>query len=90
MEKQLNMMKEINEKCLDEDGFIKGFDLVCEEEKCEQLNHFCDDIMKVKKYEKDHFPIYLHAGETIKRHSENLYDAILMGTKRIGHGFNLV
>lgn len=29
------------------------------------------------------------AGESVDRNNSNLYDAILLGTKRIGHGFNL-
>lgn len=29
------------------------------------------------------------AGESTHRKNENLYDAVLMGSKRIGHGFNL-
>jgi adenosine deaminase CECR1 len=31
----------------------------------------------------------LHAGESVERANSNLYDALLLGTKRIGHGFNL-
>jgi adenosine deaminase CECR1 len=34
-------------------------------------------------------PTYFHAGETNNRHSVNLHDSILLGTKRIGHGFQL-
>jgi adenosine deaminase CECR1 len=32
----------------------------------------------------------LHSGETNFRDNENLVDAILLGTKRIGHGFDLL
>ena len=35
------------------------------------------------------FPVILHAGESCDRKNENLYDAILLNTKRIGHGFKL-
>jgi len=32
----------------------------------------------------------MHAGESYCRDNSELYDAILLGTKRIGHGFNLI
>jgi len=38
----------------------------------------------------DRFKLYLHAGETYSRSNTELYDAILLGTKRIGHGFGLI
>ena len=37
----------------------------------------------------DRFQLYLHAGETYSRKNTELADAILLGTKRIGHGFGL-
>jgi adenosine deaminase CECR1 len=33
--------------------------------------------------------LYFHAGESTDRNNENLYDAILLGTKRIGHGIRI-
>ena len=35
-------------------------------------------------------PLYLHDGESNSRTIENVYDAVLLGSRRIGHGFNLV
>lgn len=35
------------------------------------------------------YPVILHAGESLKKENQNLYDAILLGSKRIGHGFGL-
>ena len=35
------------------------------------------------------FLIHLLAGETCYRENDNLVDAIILGTKRIGHGFYL-
>ena len=32
-------------------------------------------------------PTFFHAGETHDRGIKNLHDAIMLGTKRIGHGF---
>ena len=34
-------------------------------------------------------PLFFHAGETHDRNSHNLHDAITLGAKRIGHGFQL-
>jgi adenosine deaminase CECR1 len=33
--------------------------------------------------------LYLHAGESTARSNNELYDAVLLGCKRIGHGFAL-
>lgn len=38
----------------------------------------------------ENFNLFLHSGESTDRFNENLYDAILLNTKRIGHGFGLV
>ena len=35
------------------------------------------------------FDVYLHCGESNSRDNNQLYDAILLDTKRIGHGFHL-
>ena len=34
-------------------------------------------------------PLYLHSGESNRAENENLYDAILLGASRIGHGVAL-
>jgi len=34
-------------------------------------------------------PTFFHAGETHERDCKNLQDSIMLGTKRIGHGFQL-
>lgn len=31
----------------------------------------------------------MHAGESTSRNNKELYDAVLLGSKRIGHGFAL-
>ena len=69
--------------------------MVGEEDSNNQINSFIDQILDGnKKYNKETFgretmPTYFHAGETNNRHSVNLHDSILLGTKRIGHGFQL-
>lgn len=37
----------------------------------------------------DGMPCFFHAGETHQLGIKNLHDAIMFGTKRIGHGFQL-
>ena len=63
--------------------------MVCEEDYNPPTDHFLDQIMTVKMKLGDRFQLYLHAGESYQRSNTELYDAILLGTKRIGHGFGL-
>jgi hypothetical protein len=36
-------------------------------------------------------PLFLHAGETLNSiENKNVYDALLLGSKRIGHGLALL
>jgi len=47
---------------------------------------------KIEELQLD-LPFILHAGETLGDGDEvdnNLYDALLLDTKRIGHGFSLI
>jgi len=75
---------------------IVGFDLVGDENILHPLHHYVDQLMTFKQRQKEtnvDIPFIFHAGETCgdgARADENLYDAILLGTKRIGHGFSLV
>ncbi|XP_043647632.1 adenosine deaminase 2-A [Drosophila teissieri] len=69
--------------------FVAGFDLVGQEEMGRPLRDFVDEILSIP----EDIDFYFHAGETNWFGStvdENLIDAILLGTKRIGHGFGLV
>ncbi|XP_068149182.1 adenosine deaminase 2 [Drosophila tropicalis] len=73
----------LNEKFPD---FLVGFDLVGQEELGRPLIDFVEQLLKMP----EHINFYFHAGETNWFGSsidENLFDAILMGTKRIGHGY---
>ncbi|XP_068149339.1 adenosine deaminase 2 [Drosophila tropicalis] len=81
----IETLKEIREKYPD---FVAGFDLVGQEELGRPLRDFIDQLLEVP----DDIDFYFHAGETNWFGSsvdENLIDAILLGTKRIGHGFGL-
>ncbi|XP_037719858.1 adenosine deaminase 2-A [Drosophila subpulchrella] len=82
----IQTLKEIKEKYPD---FVAGFDLVGQEELGRPLRDFVDELLTIP----EDIDFYFHAGETNWFGSsvdENLIDAILLGTKRIGHGFGLV
>ncbi|RPD66655.1 Metallo-dependent hydrolase [Lentinus tigrinus ALCF2SS1-7] len=70
---------------------IAGFDLVGAEDSLK----LAEPLLKFIERQKElglHIPFMFHAGETLGDGSPadmNLYDAILLGTKRIGHGFSL-
>lgn len=75
---------------------ISGFDLVGDENTLKPLSYYLKQLLafRTRQAEEDVvIPFFLHAGETLGDGTEadmNIYDAILLGTKRIGHGFSLV
>ncbi|KAG9318585.1 Metallo-dependent hydrolase [Chiua virens] len=75
---------------------IIGFDLVGDENILRPLHYYLEQLIAFKQQQQEagvDIPFIFHAGETCgdgTRADENLYDAILLGTKRIGHGFSLV
>ncbi|CAA7271498.1 unnamed protein product [Cyclocybe aegerita] len=75
---------------------IAGFDLVGDENALRPLIDYAEPLLHFREKQKEagvDIPFIFHAGETLGDGTEadiNLYDAILLGTKRIGHGFSLV
>ncbi|KYN30163.1 Adenosine deaminase CECR1 [Trachymyrmex cornetzi] len=68
--------------------FIAGFDLVGQEDKGKPLIEFADKLKSVDPS----IPFFFHSGETNWNGEStdlNLFDAILLNTKRIGHGYAL-
>ncbi|KAJ6502309.1 hypothetical protein C8R45DRAFT_1060609 [Mycena sanguinolenta] len=71
---------------------IAGFDLVGPENVLKPLIYYIEPLLRFRQRQKDlgvEIPLILHAGETLGDGTEadvNLYDAILLGTLRIGHG----
>ena len=71
---------------------IAGFDLVGHEDSLRPLIDYIEPLLKFVERQKElgvHVPFIFHAGETTGDGTAadvNLYDAILLGTKRIGHG----
>ncbi|KAG4067754.1 hypothetical protein HA402_005526 [Bradysia odoriphaga] len=66
---------------------VVGFDLVGQEDKANPLKSYAEQILHLP----DDLKPYFHAGETnwFGSIDENLIDAVLLGSRRIGHGFAL-
>ncbi|KAF9051221.1 Metallo-dependent hydrolase [Hymenopellis radicata] len=75
---------------------IVGFDLVGDENVLHPLSYYMTKLLEFRYMQEEagvDIPFVFHAGETLGDGTDadmNLYDAILLGTKRIGHGFSLV
>ncbi|KLO10537.1 adenosine deaminase-related growth [Schizopora paradoxa] len=75
---------------------VAGFDLVGSENDLKPIIYYIEPLLRFRSRVEElglDLPFIFHAGETYGDGSEadnNLYDAILLGTKRIGHGFSLV
>ncbi len=72
---------------------IVGYDLVGYESAGHTTLYFLKNLLTAakelsKKYNVD-MPYFFHDGESDWANDDNLYDAILLNSKRIGHGFNL-
>ena len=69
-----------------------GFDLVGPEDTTKPIIDYLVPLLRFKDRQKElgvEIPFIFHAGETLgdgTAADDNLYDAILLGTKRIGHG----
>lgn len=74
---------------------IVGFDLVGHEDEGVTLREYIPELLRLRTRAaelKIDLPLCLHAGETLgdgNAIDDNLYDAVLLGTRRIGHGFCL-
>lgn len=71
-----------------------NFDMVGEEDTLNQISQYLDSILSFRtELEKEQgvdIPFKFHAGETLDPNNTNLYDAILLNTRRIGHGFQII
>jgi adenosine deaminase CECR1 len=73
-----------------------GFDIVGPEDKLNPLIFYLEPLLAFRKKCESlniDLPFLFHAGETLgdgDSVDQNLYDAILLGTKRIGHAFSLI
>lgn len=72
--------------------WLRGYDLVAEEDDGHPTLYHAKTFLQLDSLEREHgvsLPLYLHDGESCWASVANLYDAVLLGSKRIGHGFNL-
>jgi adenosine deaminase CECR1 len=72
---------------------VAGFDLVEEEDRTHGTLFFAEEILAARREAARRgltLPLFLHSGETVRPWSDNLYDALLLGARRIGHGLALV
>lgn len=76
-------------------GLIAGYDLVAQEDAGRPLRDLLPELFWFRKQcaqEGVNMPFFFHAGECLGTGNDtdhNLFDAILLGTRRIGHGFSL-
>lgn len=74
---------------------VSGYDLVGQEDPGRPLKDLLPELFWFKKQcaqEGIDIPFFFHAGETLGDGTDtdqNLFDAVLLGTRRIGHGFSL-
>ncbi len=72
---------------------IVGFDLVEEEDRTHSNLFFIEEILAARRDAERRgleLPLYLHSGETNWVENQNVYDAVLLGATRIGHGLALI
>ncbi|XP_030753525.1 adenosine deaminase 2-like [Sitophilus oryzae] len=68
-------------------GFVVGIDLIGQKDLGKPLINFLPQLMDLQK---QGIKFFFHAGETLwngEASDQNLYDAILLNTSRIGHGY---
>ncbi|KAI3396565.1 hypothetical protein diail_12014 [Diaporthe ilicicola] len=77
---------------------LSGFDLVGQEDLGRPLTDVLPELFWFRKQLAEEglaegaMPFFFHAGETLgdgTATDQNLFDAVLLGTRRIGHGFSL-
>ena len=62
--------------------------MVNEEDVTPPILEFINEILDGRRKDKlKGLPCFFHCGETHDRHNQNLYDAVLLNSKRLGHGF---
>ncbi|CAF2745494.1 CECR1 [Lepeophtheirus salmonis] len=73
-------------------NLVRGFDLVAQEDNGKPLIEFINTLIQMKQMDPE-LKFVFHAGETNWQGfstDENLIDAILLNTTRIGHGYALL
>ncbi len=71
---------------------VAGFDLVNEEDRSHALSDFLDEWLAADREARAAgvtLPYFFHAGESNRADNENLYEALLLHSRRLGHGLAL-
>lgn len=71
-------------------NLIAGFDMVNEEDFTDGIQTYMPQILAAQNDKTSStydMATFCHAGETHNKDITNLHDAILLNTKRVGHGF---
>lgn len=71
---------------------LVGYDLVAEEDAGHTTLYHLESFLELQKLNRKvthPLDLYLHDGESNWVDNQNLFDAVMLGSKRIGHGFNL-
>lgn len=71
---------------------VAGFDLVEEEDRNNTNLFYLEELLAAQQEAERRgltLPLFLHSGESNRAENENLYDAVLLGASRIGHGVAL-
>lgn len=81
----------LNQRAANPDLMI-GFDLTDEEDKEHTNLFFINELLEARQKAERRgitLPFYLHSGESNWTENENVLDAVLLDSKRIGHGIAL-
>ena len=73
-------------------NIITGYDLIAEEDPNYPTVYYIDVWIKQSALEEKYgvkLPFFFHDGESDWVMNQNVVDAVLLDTKRIGHGFNI-
>lgn len=74
------------------DTLIVGYDLIAEEDRNNTTDYYRTQFLKTNQIEnrfQTTMDFFFHDGESNWRYNDNVVDAVLLGSKRIGHGFNV-
>jgi adenosine deaminase CECR1 len=86
-----NLARALDERAANP-SFMIGFDLVDEEDNYHTNLYFINELLEARREAARRgitLPLYLHSGESNWTENENVLDAILLDSKRIGHGLAL-
>ena len=86
-------LKYVVEQRVKDPDRVKGFDLVQEEDRTNSNLFYIEELLAARRDAErlgTSLPLYLHSGESNSAENENLYDAVLLGAPRIGHGLALI